>query len=133
MSFVPGPGLIGQGMSRNSAKPIVHLELHTHDVRRARDFYTRLCGWQAERVVAASKSYLALDLANGFGGGIVECDVPEALWLPYVEVDEITEATERARMLGAEVTLEPREGPAGWRSSVAAPGSGEIAFWQPKR
>ena len=35
--------------------------------------------------------------------------------------------------LGAAVLLEPREGPAGWRSVVAAPAAGEIAFWQPKR
>jgi hypothetical protein len=31
------------------------------------------------------------------------------------------------------VLLEPREGPAGWRSVVSAPQAGEIAFWQPKR
>ena len=45
---------------------------------------------------------------------------------------EIAEATERARELGASVLLEPREGPAGWRSVVAAPAGGEMAFWQPK-
>ena len=38
-----------------------------------------------------------------------------------------------ARELGAAVLLEPREGPAGWRSVVSAPASGEIALWQPKR
>jgi hypothetical protein len=26
----------------------------------------------------------------------------------------------------------PREGPAGWRSVVSAPGSGEPAIWQPE-
>jgi hypothetical protein len=30
------------------------------------------------------------------------------------------------------VLLEPREGPAGWRSVVSTPAGGEIAFWQPK-
>jgi hypothetical protein len=44
----------------------------------------------------------------------------------------VTEATERARRLGATVVLEPREGPAGWRGVVAAPAAGELAFWQPK-
>jgi predicted enzyme related to lactoylglutathione lyase len=53
--------------------------------------------------------------------------------LPYVEVDQIAAATHRARKLGASVLLEPREGPAGWRSVVATPSGGEIAFWQPKR
>jgi hypothetical protein len=40
--------------------------------------------------------------------------------------------TEHARGLGASVLLEPREGPAGWRSVVATRGGGEIALWQPK-
>ena len=31
------------------------------------------------------------------------------------------------------VLLEAREGPAGWRSVVATPAGGEIAFWQRKR
>ena len=38
----------------------------------------------------------------------------------------------RMLALGASVLLEPREGPAGWRSVVAAPASAEIALWQPK-
>ena len=44
------------------------------------------------------------------------------LWLPYVEVEQIGAATSRARRLGASVLLEPREGPAGWRSVVAHAG-----------
>jgi predicted enzyme related to lactoylglutathione lyase len=55
------------------------------------------------------------------------------LWLPYVEVGEIAAATEQARGLGASILLEPREGPAGWRSVAATPAGGQIAFWQPKR
>jgi predicted enzyme related to lactoylglutathione lyase len=50
-----------------------------------------------------------------------------------VQVAAIAEATERARSLGAAVLLEPREGPAGWRSVIATPAGAELAFWQPKR
>ena len=50
-----------------------------------------------------------------------------------MEVPQVGVATERARDLGASVLLEPREGPAGWRSVVSAPAAGEVAFWQPKR
>jgi predicted enzyme related to lactoylglutathione lyase len=52
--------------------------------------------------------------------------------LPYVEVDHVERFTDRARHLGASVLFEPREGRAGWRSVVATPEGGEIAFWQPK-
>ena len=40
---------------------------------------------------------------------------------------------ERARRCDAAVLLDPREGPAGWRSAVVTAAGGEIAFWQPKR
>jgi predicted enzyme related to lactoylglutathione lyase len=114
-------------------KPVVHLELHTGSLERARAFYAELFGWKEERNDAGRRSYLALELGRGLGGGIVECATDRALWLPYVEVSDITAATEGARASGAAVLLEPREGPAGWRSVVATPAAGEIALWQPKR
>jgi uncharacterized protein len=110
----------------------VHLELHTGDLAKAQALYAQLCGWRAERIEAGGGSYLALELGGAFGGGIVECETGRPLWLPYVEVARIRDATERARGLGARVLLDPREGPAGWRSVVTTPVGGEIAFWQPK-
>ena len=113
--------------------PVVHLELHTGDLQCARAFYAQLCDWRADRIDTRHGSYLALELGGELGGGIVECATERPLWLPYVEVSEINEATDRARTLGAAVLLEAREGPAGWRSVVATPAGGEIAFWQRKR
>jgi predicted enzyme related to lactoylglutathione lyase len=111
----------------------VHLELHTPNLGRACAFYSRLFGWRPEHIGAAGASYHALDLGAGFEGGVVECGTERALWLPYVEVPSVVAVTERARRLGASVMLEPREGPAGWRSVLTAGECGEIALWQPKR
>ena len=113
-------------------RPVVHLELHTGDLAGARAFYAGLCDWRPEQITVPSGSYLALELGGGLGGGIVECAARRPLWLPYVEVPDVSQATERARELGATVVLEPREGPAGWRGVVAAGSAGEVAFWQPK-
>jgi uncharacterized protein len=112
--------------------PVVHLELHTSDLSDARAFYAALCGWRTERIDAHCGSYWALELGGELGGGIVECETRRPLWIPYIEVGGICEATERARELGAAVLLDAREGPAGWRSVIAAPAGGEVAFWQPK-
>jgi predicted enzyme related to lactoylglutathione lyase len=120
-------------MTSTSPSPLAHLELHTRDSARASSFYRELLGWRSEHVEAAGREYLALDLGSGLGGGIVECGTERALWLPYVSVPDIRTATERAERLGASALLEPREGPAGWRSVVAAPDGGEIALWQSKR
>src|SRR6266852_5599034 len=77
-------------------------------------------------------SYLALELGNNLGGGIVKCGTQHAIWLPYVEVAQIDTATHLARQLGASLLLEPREGPTGWRSVIATPEAGQIALWQQK-
>jgi predicted enzyme related to lactoylglutathione lyase len=117
----------------NDPAPVVHLELHSGDRARAAAFYDRRLSWQTELIDARSGSYHALGLGGGLDGGIVECGLACARWLPYVEVGEIWSATDRGRRLGATVLLEPREGPAGWRSVLACRDAGEIALWQPKR
>ena len=114
------------------SQPVVHLELHTGDLERALAFYAELCGWRAEWIDGGHGSYLGLELGRGLGGGIVECASRRAVWLPYVEVGEIVEATDRARLFGASVLLEPREGPAGWRSVLSPPEGAQVALWQPK-
>jgi predicted enzyme related to lactoylglutathione lyase len=116
-----------------SPPPVVHLELHTHDREAASAFYAGLLRWRTEPIDHRWGTYHAVRLGTGLDGGIVECGTRRAGWLPYVEVEEIAPTTERARELGASVLIDPREGPAGWRSVVSTPAGGEIALWQPKR
>ena len=120
-------------MTSKTENPVVHLELHTGNLARACAFYAELCGWRPERIDCPRGSYQALQIGDGLDGGIVECDAGRPIWLPYVEVADVAEVTDRARQLGGSVLLAPREGPAGWRSVVSAPSGGEIAFWQLKR
>jgi predicted enzyme related to lactoylglutathione lyase len=119
-------------MTTTVLAPFVHLELHTPDLPAACDFYARLCGWRKEAVPTGGGTYLALALGGDVGGGVVECPVARPLWLPYVEVADIAAASDHARVLGARMLLEPREGPHGWRAVVATPAAGAVAFWQPK-
>lgn len=115
-----------------SSDPVVHLELRTDDLPRACAFFTRVLGWRAETIHVGSLSYLALDLGGRVDGGVVECDVDRPVWLPYLEVADVYVATRKATLLGASVSLSPREGPAGWRSVIEAPAGAQIGLWQPK-
>jgi predicted enzyme related to lactoylglutathione lyase len=117
---------------RAGPRRVVHLELHTGDLPAASAFYEALLGWQPERVQTSSSTYHALGLGGEIDGGIVECGTARPLWIPYVEVERIGEVTAQARELGAAMLLDPREGPAGWRSVVSSPAGGEVALWQPK-
>jgi predicted enzyme related to lactoylglutathione lyase len=118
---------------RMPSRPVVHLELHTADLESACAFYGLLCGWKPERIRSGRGSYLAFDLGAGIGGGIVESSPERALWLPYVEVGDVTFSTEQARALGASVLVEPRQGRHGWRSVVSASAGAAVGFWQPRR
>jgi predicted enzyme related to lactoylglutathione lyase len=119
-------------MEHGVQNPLVHLELRTGNLPRACAFYTTLFGWRAETVHAGAGHYLTLTLGDRIEGGVVEHDTQRPFWLPYVEVADVAEATERARLLGASVCLPPREGPAGWRSVLVAPAGGMLALWQAK-
>jgi predicted enzyme related to lactoylglutathione lyase len=120
-------------MGPRASNPVVHLELHTGDLRGASAFYEELLGWRPRRIDAPCGSYVGVELGRDLGGGIVECGTARPVWLPYIEVRDVAAATERARRFGASVLLEPREGPAGWRSALVTPVGGEIALWQSKR
>jgi predicted enzyme related to lactoylglutathione lyase len=119
-------------VTRPPPDPVVHLELHTANLARACRFYSSLCRWTVERVDAGARAYQAFGWEGAIGGGVVECGTSRALWLPYIEVADIEQATRRAEGLGASVLLTPREGPAGWRSVVVAEDAAEVALWQPK-
>jgi predicted enzyme related to lactoylglutathione lyase len=119
-----------------TVRPVVHLELHSPDREAAGNLYSELCDWRSRAVGSNGSGYTGFSLGPDLGGGIVECGTDRAIWLPYVEVADVEATTERARGLGARVLLEPREGPAGWRSVVRSDAGGEVAFWQvraPKR
>jgi predicted enzyme related to lactoylglutathione lyase len=111
---------------------VIHIELHTGDLAGAVSFYRELFGWRPERIHAGTGSYLALGMGDRVGGGVVECAAERSLWLPYVEVPDVGATTDRARDLGGQVLLGPREGPDGFRSVVATPDGSEVAFWESK-
>ena len=111
---------------------MVHLELHTRDLARARELYAGLLGWRPRELDLAGRGYVGYDLAPGLGGGLVQCATGRALWLPYVEVPDVDAAAARAAALGAAVLTEPHDGPAGRRAVIGTREGGEIALWRPR-
>ena len=72
------------------ANPFVHVELHTSDVAKAREFYTRLFDWKLQDVPmpGGGGTYTMIDVGKGVGGGMQTKPMPNAPvgWLSYVEV-----------------------------------------------
>ena len=109
--------------------PVVHLELRTGNLPRACAFSAELLGCPGAR---RRRGGFLPGASDGRPRRRRRGERQRAVWLPYVEVDDIAAVTDRAHSLRASVRLEPREGPAGWRSVVASRAGGEIALWQPK-
>jgi predicted enzyme related to lactoylglutathione lyase len=117
------------------ANPFVHVELHTSDLKRARDFYTKLFGWKLNDVPMPGGTYTMIDVGGGTGGGMMVNQAPgmPSHWMAYVAVDDIGASTRQAKELGATVVMGVTEvGEFGWMSVITDPTGATIAMWKPK-
>ena len=118
------------------ANPFVHVELNTTDLGAAKAFYQALFGWKLEDVdVGGGMNYTMIDVGEGTGGGMMTHPMPGApsSWLPYVLVDDIAAATEKAKGLGATVIRDVMEVMgAGSLSIITDPTGAVLGLWQPK-
>ncbi|MGO9016972.1 MAG: VOC family protein [Syntrophobacteraceae bacterium] len=115
------------------ANPFVHVELHTQDAAKAKNFYKELFDWKLEDV--PGMDYTLINVGEGTGGGMMKSPMPDALpqWVPYVLVDNIAASTEKAKSLGATVLADVTEIPGmGLYSMLVDPTGAAFALWQPK-
>ena len=119
------------------AHPFVHVELHTNDLAKAKQFYSSLFGWTLNDVpMPAGGSYTMIDLGGGTGGGMMANPSPgvPSHWMAYVLVDDIGASTKRAKELGAKVLMDVTEVSSfGWMSVITDPTGATLAMWKPKQ
>jgi hypothetical protein len=92
-----------------------------------------LFDWKYEDV--PDMDYTIIKVGEGTGGGMMKSPMPDALpqWVPYVLVDDIAAATEKARSLGAKVLADVTEILGmGSFSMLVDPTGAAFALWQPK-
>ena len=90
-------------------------------------FYEKLLGWQscggpagATMLAHEAGPFAAVAPRKGKVSG----------WIPFVQVDDVAEATKRAVKLGADLLEDQTRGPAGVYSVVRDPGGAMVALWQ---
>jgi uncharacterized protein len=116
------------------ANPFVHLELSTSDTKKAKDFYAGLFGWTyTDNDMGNNMIYTTFKPDSGPAGGLYSMPGAPTAWLPYVGVDDINVATEKAKSLGATIQKGPMEIPnVGWATIMTDPTGAAIALFQPK-
>ena len=118
------------------ANPFVHVELGTTDLAKAKSFYQSLFGWSLhDEDVGGGMQYTMIDVGEGTGGGMMKQPRPgvPSAWVPYVLVDDLAAATQKARSLGATVMHDATEVMnAGSFAIIADPTGAVLGLWQPK-
>jgi predicted enzyme related to lactoylglutathione lyase len=118
------------------ANPFVHVELNTTDVDKAKAFYGKLFEWTLEDIpMGDSGSYTLINVGKGTGGGMMKQLIPSApsAWLPYVEVQDIKAATQKAQSLGAKIMKDVTEVmDMGWLSILVDPTGAMLGLWMSK-
>jgi predicted enzyme related to lactoylglutathione lyase len=118
------------------ANAFVHIELNTTDPEKAKAFYSKLFDWKLEDMdMGPSGTYTMIRAGEGPGGGMLNHPQPGApsAWLTYVNVDDVTAATAKAKSLGAQVMKDKTEVPGmGWFTIITDPTGAALALWEPK-
>lgn len=118
------------------ANSFVHVELHTNDLARAKDFYSRLFDWKLQDVpMPGAGTYTMIEVGTGTGGGMMLNQAPGVPphWMAYVGVDDIHASTRKAQELGAEIVVDVMEvGQYGSMSVITDPTGAMLAMWQSK-
>ena len=110
-------------------------ELMTTDVKKAKEFYKSLFGWEYEEHEMQHGTYTMLKSKEN-GGGMMQ--VPEDMqgkvpshWLSYISVDDLKKSIEKALSLGAKIIMpETPAGDFGLFSIIEDPTGAQIALWQ---
>ena len=104
-------------------------DLRTKDAKSAEGFYTALLGWGVVNEGDMPPMFAGPDGPWALIGG---APLPGgSQWLPYIRVDELDKATEKAKQLGAKVIQEKAQGPAGTFTAIADPTGAPVVLWQP--
>jgi predicted enzyme related to lactoylglutathione lyase len=118
------------------ANAFCHVELNTADLGKAKEFYGALFAWELRDVeMGGGMQYTLIGVGEGTGGGMMTHPMPGApsMWLPYVLVPDVAEATAKARSLGATIIRDVTEIPGvGIFSIFTDPTGATLALWQAK-
>jgi predicted enzyme related to lactoylglutathione lyase len=112
-------------------------ELYTNDLDAAERFYTALFGWTSKQALSSENTKL-VELYNGERPAATFMEIqPEwgpmpSAWGVYFAVADCENAIERAKGLGAQVVLEPRDIPPGRFATVQDPQGGVFSVIQLK-
>jgi predicted enzyme related to lactoylglutathione lyase len=115
------------------AAPIVHIEFSSVDFPRSAAFYAQLFGWQTQQNGTAT--YMKFDGDDGPSGGWVRSDMVQSPGpIPYVAVDDLGKALDKAERAGGRVVVRSMAFAGGGEVALVADPDGHVVgLWKRKR
>lgn len=113
-----------QGKGDHSGQYLLSHGVAFRRSRKSKSFHGNLFDWNLQYVELGPMTYTMIDMGGRTGGGIMKTQRTEGTsnWLTYVQVDDASAATKKARSLGAEVMREKQEVPGhGWFTVIKYP------------
>ena len=109
-------------------------EICTRDPEASKKFYTDMFGWESQDMPMPTGSYTMFNTGGRPVAGLVQLP-PEAekaptAWMGYITVENLTEAVEKARGLGASICKDVTELPMGSFAIVTDPQGATFGLWQ---
>jgi predicted enzyme related to lactoylglutathione lyase len=111
-------------------------ELATTEIKKAKDFYGKLCGWQFTEHTTDGNSYTMIKKGEKEFGGMWQIPNDQAAnipphWMGYILVENLDKTVEEAQKLGGKVTMPvTKVGEMGQFAVIQDPTGAHIAFWQ---
>lgn len=102
----------------------------TGDADTVREFYGALLGWAiGPDTDPGPYNGWIMDGAQPWASVIEAGPATAGRWVPYVQVDDLDIAVDKAISLGATVVADKADGPAGTAVTIADPGGALLALW----
>jgi hypothetical protein len=115
---------------------IVHFEIPTDDVERAKKFYGDLFGWKIEKIPGQMEYWMFRTTdENGketIGGGMMKRQHPQHTITNYIGVNSVDDYSKKVERLGGKVMVPKTEVPTyGWFAVCTDTENNTFALWEP--
>ena len=123
-------------MAQTRVGEICWNELATTDVKKAKEFYSNVFGWQFKNIESPEMTYTVIESKDKEFGGIwqipteMQKEIPPH-WMAYISVENIEESLKQAKIHGAtEIKGITPAGDMGVFAIITDPTGAHIALWE---
>ncbi|KTD42150.1 VOC family protein [Legionella parisiensis] len=125
-------------MSQSSMNQFCWNELATADVKKAKEFYSKVLGWQFKEIQSGEMTYTLIQANDKEFAGIWQIptnqqnEIPPH-WMAYILVNDVADTLAKAKQNGAQEIKEvTHAGDMGLFAIIKDPTGAHVAFWETK-